>query len=112
MEFSAIAALVGMGIAVATFSVGRLSASNLAGKEAGALSADIKYIKESISRIEQRVDADISRLEGRADEVSHQISGLAQEAARARETAKSAHHRLDDHLSREQMLPDAKGGSQ
>lgn len=111
MEVSTVTALVGLAVAAATFLAGRLSASNLAGKETGALCADIKYIKESINRIEQRYDADISKLEGRADEVSHQISGLAQEAVRAGEAAKSAHHRLDEHLGREHSRPPGKGGT-
>lgn len=109
MELSAIAAVTSLALAVATFFIGRVSAGNLAGKEAGSLATDIKYIRESIARIEKRCDTDIGKLEERADEVSIQIVGLGQEVSRAAESASSAHCRLDRHLGREHGSPQQKG---
>lgn len=101
MEFATMMALVSAALAVATFFIGRISASHLAGKETGGLATDVRYIKASIDRIEKRFDDDIGRLDSRADEVSVQLTGLGQEAARAAESARSAHHRIDEHLERE-----------
>lgn len=105
MELGTLATLTGAVLAVATFFIGRMSASNVAGKEAGTLATDIKYIKESIARIEKRCDADITRLEGRADEVSLQVSAMGQEVSRALEAARSAHTRLDEHMERDHPAP-------
>ncbi|MGI6403248.1 MAG: hypothetical protein ACOX0K_03305 [Oscillospiraceae bacterium] len=101
MELSTIATLISVSLALATFFIGRISASHLAGKESGSLVTDIKYIKESITRIERRVDCDIGKLEDRADEVSIQIATLGKEVSRSVEASHSAHRRLDDHLVRE-----------
>lgn len=109
MELSTIGALVSVLVASATFFIGRLSASNTAGKEAGTLATDIKYIKESIARIERRYDTDIHRLELRGEELHMQLAGLGQDAAKAGELARSAHQRLDEHILREH--PVGKGGS-
>ncbi len=101
MELSTIATWVSVFLALVTFFIGRISASHLAGKEYGSLATDIKYIKESITRIERRVDCDIGKLEDRADEVSMQIASLGKEVSRSVEASHSAHRRLDDHLVRE-----------
>ena len=97
--------MVSVSLALATFFIGRISASNQAGKEWGGLATDIKYIKESIARIERRVDSDINKLEDRSDEVSIQIAGLGQEVARSVEAFRSAHRRLDEHLARDHSSP-------
>ncbi len=105
MEIGTVATVTGCVLAVATFFIGRMSASNLAGKEAGSLATDIKYIKESIVRIEQRYDADISRLDSGVDNASLRLQALAQETAQAMQAARRAHTRLDTHLEREHGNP-------
>lgn len=101
MDIQTVVTLVSIGLAIATFFIGRQSASHSAGKESGSLATDLHYIKESVDRIEKRFDSDVSRLEGRIDEISQQSTSIGQEAARARESAKSAHHRIDEHLKRD-----------
>lgn len=116
-------ALVGLALSGATFFIGRLSNSKNEGKETGSLFTDLKYIKESVERIEGRLeadvgrldnsinasilrieqqhDADMGRLDGRIDEISNQLSSASTAAARALEAAKSAHKRQDEHLERD-----------
>ena len=101
MNLSVLLPYISIAIAIATFFIGRLASSNTAGKETGSLKTDVKYIKESIERIEQRSTDDINRLEGRADEISAQISSLAGIASAADSAANCAHQRIDEHLTRE-----------
>ena len=54
-----------------------------------------------MDRIEGRLNADVGRLEGRIDEQTNQLSQVSATAARAHESAKSAHSRIDEHLKRE-----------
>lgn len=74
------------------------------GKAAGALETDLRYIKESVGRIEGQLNRDVQRLEGRIDEISNQLAGISNTAGRAHESAKSAHNRIDEHLEREHNI--------
>lgn len=123
MEITLMVALIGCAVTVASYFVGRQATSKNEGKEAGSVSTDLKYIKESVNRIESRLDADVekldtgmkasvqriedqhdadvNRLDGRIDEISNQLAGANTTAARALEAAKSAHKRQDEHLERD-----------
>ena len=89
---------------VATFYFGRQSVTKADGKAAGALETDLRYIKESVGRIEGQLNRDVQRLEGRIDEISNQLAGISNTAGRAHESAKSAHNRIDKHLEREHNI--------
>jgi hypothetical protein len=102
--------IVGLLLSVATFYIGRQTASKNDGKAAGALETDLKYVKESVGRIESKLDRDTQRLEGRIDEISRQMSEISIEASRAHESAKSAHNRIDEHLTREHGI-ERRGGT-
>ena len=112
-EASAIITVGAFLLSVATFYVGRQSASKAEGKEAGGLAKDIEYIRDSVERIETRLNDDVKRLEGRIDEVSKQVNEATGTAARAHESGKSAHKRIDEHLERDhdQILVKHKGGN-
>ncbi len=101
VEVAAAISCLTAALAIATFFIGRQTAAKNDGKEAGALSKDVEYIKNSVNRIETRLSDDVKRLEGRIDEQGKQIATVSGEAARAHESAKSAHHRIDEHLERE-----------
>ena len=97
--------VAGLLISVATFIIGRQTASKNDGKAAGALETDLKYVKESVGRIESKLDRDTQRLEGRIDEISKQIVEISNEANRGHESAKSSHNRIDEHLDRYHLSP-------
>lgn len=123
VDISLLIAVIGCAVTVISFFVGRQSASKNEGREAGSLSTDLRYIKESVERIESRLetdvgrldnsinasilrieqqhDADVGRLDGRIDEISNQLTAANTMAARALESAKSAHRRQDEHLKRD-----------
>lgn len=94
-------AVIGCALSIAGFYVGRATAHKAEGKEVGSLATDLKYIKESVDRIETRLNDDVRRLEGRIDEISKQMTEVAGTAARAHESAKMEHNRLNEHLERE-----------
>jgi len=100
-EVSAIITVGAFLLSVATFFIGRQSASKAEGKEAGSLATDLKYIKESVERIETRLNDDVKRLEGRIDELSNQLVTIAGTAAKGYESAKMEHNRLNEHLERD-----------
>ncbi len=101
LEISLAIAAIGCALSVATFYIGRQSATRNEGKEAGSLLTALKYIKESVSRIEQRLNDDVKRLEGRIDEISTQFLTIANAATKAYESTKSSHKRIDEHLERD-----------
>jgi 5-bromo-4-chloroindolyl phosphate hydrolysis protein len=101
--------IIGLALSVATFYIGRQTASKQDGRAAGALETDLRYVKESVSRIESKLDRDTQRLEGRIDELSIQLTAISEKATRAYESAKSAHNRVDEHLEREHDIP-RRGG--
>lgn len=103
-DLSVFIMVAGFCLSIATFYVGRQSASKADGKAAGALETDLRYIKESVGRIEGKLNRDVQRLEGRIDEISIQLSGISSTAGRAHESAKSAHNRIDEHLEREHHI--------
>ena len=96
--------VAGLCLSVATFYFGRQSVTKADGKAAGALETDLRYIKESVGRIEGQLNRDVQRLEGRIDEISNQLAGISNTAGRAHESAKSAHNRIDEHLEREHNI--------
>ncbi len=96
-----IVAIAGLILAIAGFYLGRITNHKAEGKEAGSLATDLKYIKESVERIESRLNDDVKRLEGRCDELSKQMVTIAGTAAKGYESAKMEHNRLNDHLERD-----------
>lgn len=100
-ELSTVIAVVGCALSLAGFWIGRATAHKAEGKEAGSLATDLKYIKESVERIETRLNDDVKRLEGRIDELSNQLVTIAGTAAKGYESAKMEHNRLNEHLERD-----------
>ena len=99
-DVSTAIAVIGCVVAVMTFYIGRQTAQRAEGKEAGSLAKDIEYIKDSMTRIENRLNDDVKHLEGRIDEISRQMTEVTGTAARAHESAKMEHNRLNEHLER------------
>ena len=92
-DLSIFITVAGLCLSVATFYFGRQSVTKADGKAAGALETDLRYIKESVGRIE-----------GQLNEISNQLAGISNTAGRAHESAKSAHNRIDEHLEREHNI--------
>lgn len=103
-DISTVIAVAGCALSIVGFYIGRVTAHKAEGKEAGSLAKDIEYIKESVERIETRLNDDVKRLEGRCDEMSKQLVALAGTSAKAYESAKMEHNRLNEHLEREHGL--------
>lgn len=82
MELNNWIPLLSLVLAIATFLVGRLTASHQAGRETGEIKTDIKYIKESVSKLEQKVDKHNEviertfRLEEQMKVANHRIKDL------------------------------------
>lgn len=103
-DLSIFITVAGLCLSVATFYFGRQSVTKADGKAAGALETDLRYIKESVGRIEDQLNRDVQRLEDRIDEISNQLARISNTAGRAHESAKSAHNRIDEHLEREHNI--------
>lgn len=96
--------VIGLLFTIASFYVGRTTANRKDGREQGAIESDVKYIKESVNRIEGTVTNEIARTNGRIDEISLQLCGIAGNASGGIESAKTAHRRINEHLEREHGL--------
>lgn len=107
-EISTVIAVVGCFLSIAGFYIGRITAHKAEGKEAGSLAKDIEYIKDSVERIETRLNDDVKRLEGRCDEMSNQLVMISGTSSKAYESAKMEHNRLNEHLEREHGLKVAR----
>ena len=79
-----------------TFYLGRMTSSNKAGREYGAITERLESIDKTMSRIECGFKDDFKRLEGRIDEQSKRLEYLGNETTKASESAKSAHNRIDE----------------
>ena len=79
-DLSIFITVAGLCLSVATFYFGRQSVTKADGKAAGALETDLRYIKESVGRIEGQLNRDVQRLEGRIDEISNQLPGELKQA--------------------------------
>lgn len=100
VDINILIAIIGGCISVAAYLFGRQSAAKTEGEKDGAWATDLKYIKDSIERIENSLNDNVKRLEGRIDEISVQITTVTGTAVKAHESAKSGHKRLDEHLQR------------
>lgn len=105
LEWGTVIAILGLAVSIAAFFLGRTSASKKEGleqgKESTAFAKDIEYIKQTVSRIETNFNGEVSKLAGRQDELSAQLLGVSAVAEKALSSAKSAHHRLNDHQRNE-----------
>lgn len=104
IEASILIGVIGLVLSVITFYIGRQSSAKDDGKSVGAMETDLRYIKESVNRIEAQLNRDVQRLEGRIDEISRQLTDTASISHRAMESTKSAHNRIDEHLEREHSM--------
>lgn len=99
MDTSLILAILGSCLSVATFFVGRQSAAKSDGREMGGIMTELKYIKESIKSLDDKLGDDVKRLEGRVDELSGQVMGMGKDITKIYESSKSAHKRIDEHIA-------------
>lgn len=86
VEVSALIAVAGLAVSVATFFLGRTSAAKSAGQSDGELKADIKYIKSSVEKQEKKLDnvvesyddvkLEIERLKGRLKALEQKVEML------------------------------------
>ena len=90
-----IIAVLGGCLSAATFFIGRQTAAQSDGERAGVVAANLECIKESVARIERKLNEDVRDLTDRIDKMSCEVSELREDVTRAIESAKSAHKRLD-----------------
>ena len=86
VEVSALIAVAGLAVSVATFFLGRTSAAKSAGQSDGELKADVKYIKSSVEKQEKKLDSvvesyddvklEIERLKGRLKALEQKVEML------------------------------------
>lgn len=107
-EFAAWVGGIGLVLAILTFFLGRISASRKEGETTGALASDVAHIKETTDRLETRFHDDLQQTNGRLDEQTRNANAANVLAATALDCAKSAHHRISEHLQREHDMSPVK----
>lgn len=95
MDIPTIVTLISVGIGIATFFIGRVSAGHNKGREMGEVRKDVSYIKESVMRIEGQAEKNMTRMEGRIDALATSVNKADDAAREALQSAKSAHKRID-----------------
>ena len=95
IDINLIIAVLGGCLSAATFFIGRQTASKNEGERAGVVAANLECIKESVTRIEKKLNEDVRDLTERIDKMSCEMTELRDDVTRAIESAKSAHKRLD-----------------
>ena len=81
---SIVFSIITVGVAVATFLIGRKTAAHTQGKEDGRLESDMNYIKERLDDIQKSQDDIFSRLNRNAERLT-----------RVEESAKDTHNRIE-----------------
>ena len=66
VEISIMLSVIGAAVSVITFFIGRMTAAKQTGREAGALSVEIGYIKKGVDDIQKKID--------RSDEQVHALA--------------------------------------
>ena len=103
-ELTAVFGFVTVALACVGFVAGRQSASHSAGREAGAMAADVKHIKETTERIEKSQHDDRIRSEAKIAELDKRVDRINETVTKAKTSANSAHKRLDEHYAREHNI--------
>lgn len=96
VDINLIIAVLGGCLSAATFFIGRQTASHADGEKAGVVAANLECIKESVARIERKLNEDVKGLTDRIDKMSCEVSELREDVTWAIESAKSAHKRIDN----------------
>lgn len=104
-ELTTFIGIIGVGLSIGTFFIGRTTASRKDGVEAGAMAENVKHIKETTDRLETRFHDDLQATNGRIDEQTKNANNANVVAATALDVARSAHHRITEHLQREHDMP-------
>ena len=68
-ELSILVSVVSVILAVATFFLGRMTAAKQNGREAGALSVEIGYIKKGVDDIQKKIDRSEEQVHALAERV-------------------------------------------
>ena len=64
------------------------------GKESGSVETDLRYIKEMLTRIENRFAGELARQEDRWTQLSRQTGDLISKAAKHEESLHAAHKQI------------------
>ena len=62
MDVNTIITIAGVGVAIATFFIGRMSAGRNDGREWGELKSDLKHIKDDVKEIKDTMSTSVSEL--------------------------------------------------
>jgi peptidoglycan hydrolase CwlO-like protein len=92
IEISVLIAIIGLGISVATFFIGRTTAARNSGAQDAEMKADIKYIKISVEKQETKLDDVVESF----DDVSLEIEKLKGRLTALEQKVKLLH---GDHIS-------------
>ncbi len=79
IELTVLIAVIGCGLSVGTFFIGRVTAAKNNGEADGELKADVKHIKESVDKHDRKLDriADsYNDLEGEIRELKERLKAL------------------------------------
>ena len=68
-EISILISLAGVAVSILTFFIGRMSAAKQNGREAGALSVEIGYIKKGVDEIQKKIDRSEEQVHSLAERV-------------------------------------------
>ena len=89
-----IIAVLGCCLSVATFLIGRQGAAKTTGREMGELNKTVNFTKESMERVEKKVDLIGTKLELKVDSLEIKVT-------EALASARSAHHRIDEIVAKQ-----------
>lgn len=81
MEIGTIVAIVSLLVAIASFLVGRLTASKKDGKETGVILTKLDDLSDNISRLEKQVDKISDRLDNQVDNLQKEQNKLRERLA-------------------------------
>lgn len=82
-------AIIGLGLSIGTFFIGRVSAGKSDGKEQGILINKVDNLMMQISELSQKMDTKLT-------DITDEIKDLRERLAKVESSTKQAHHRLDD----------------
>lgn len=88
MELTVIISVVSVGLSIASFFVGRMTASKADGKQDGVILTEIGYLKSGVDDIKRQITEEDKR-----------HNELVERVSKVEESAKQAHKRIDGIVS-------------
>ena len=96
--------IIGVLIALSTYSIGRTQNAKKEGRTEGIISNQLETLTKAVDNLDKTISASTARQEAKMEMLSGQYNDLNKKMAAVGEQALMAHRRIEEHLEREHCV--------